>query len=246
MPNLDLQRLLAGKTAALPAAAAGASPAASAAVAAVVPQVVLPDTGSPQSNLKNLLTAFATKAGSTPKVNPPEAAKVLAVETMAEAGGAPQPDEDDKGPPVEPPTSKPQEVLDAENAKRPRRTAAVVQEELDLANASIATLQASCDQLREQMAGYAAEVRKEFAAETELGKQDNAKLAARCEALQAQLEEAEVMNASAVEMIQGLQNGAPVASAAPVEFKADHLQCEELVHVLASRGFKVTLEVLPA
>jgi hypothetical protein len=247
MPNLALQSLLAGKAAALPGAAATSTPApvvpgAAAAAAAVVPQVTLPNAGTPQQNLLQLVTEFAARNGTTPKVNPPESTKVLTTETLAEAGGAPQPDETDKGPAVEPPTSKPADVLAAEAAKRTRRTAAVVQEELDLANVEIATLKqqlAAKSSSKQEDLDYIEQLR----GEAKLREEDATKLFQRNEELTAALEAAEAMNAQAVEVITQLQAG---AASAPVQVPAgglSDLPTIVLSQALAAQGFTVKLEV---
>ena len=79
--------------------------------------------------LADLLKQIAENKGVAPQVNPPEAAKVLAEKTAAEVRGEPEPEA--VATTVAPPTAKPAEVLAAENEPKVRRTAAVVQAELD-------------------------------------------------------------------------------------------------------------------
>jgi hypothetical protein len=234
--NSALESLLAGK------AAAVAAPAPAAATPAPAPgPAVLADAGSPQKNLVNLVEAFKARGGLAPKVNPPESVKVLETLTHAEAGGAPQPDEKDDGPAVEPPTTKPQSVLEAEAAKNTRRTAAVVQKELDAALEELAAVKAKLDAQSGEMAGYAVKVRNEFEAETALLSGDLAKAHARLAEQDAQLQQA-------VEIIQSFELS---QSAAPVAAVADGVNWDtvteaQLAKTLSQRGFKVTLEVLPA
>lgn len=137
MSNPFLANLLAGKAPA---------PVGDATASAAAPALeVLADTGDRAQNLKNLLGQFATKAGiavGTTRVNPSEAVQVLAAKTTPEvAGVAEDVDAEEPGPDVTPPTSKPQDIIDAEQAKRTRRTAAVVQAELDIALERIAVLE---------------------------------------------------------------------------------------------------------
>lgn len=90
------------------------------------------------SALDDLLADFQANAGTMPQVNPPEAAAVLATQTAPEVAGAPEPEPAPEPPPA--PTEKPAEVRAAESAGKTRRTAAVVQAELDAALKEMAEL----------------------------------------------------------------------------------------------------------
>lgn len=91
--------------------------------------------------LAALLTASAQNKGTMPPVNPPQAQAVLETKTTAEVRGEEVPD---LPPAVVPaPVAKPPEVVAAEAVKTPRRTAPVVQAELDTALARIAELEAA-------------------------------------------------------------------------------------------------------
>lgn len=96
---------------------------------------------APPDTLAALLGDFTAAAGKAPRVNPPQAAAVLAGPTAKEVAGHPEPAEvpEEKAAPV----AKPADVLAAENAPKSRRTAAVVQVELDAALARIAELESS-------------------------------------------------------------------------------------------------------
>jgi hypothetical protein len=244
MPNSALLALLKGQAPAAPAATAAASgnlptsTATAAAVAAVTPQVTLPNAGTTQQNLLQLVTAFAARNGTTPKVNPPEATKVLSTETLAEAGGAPQPDETDKGPAIEPPTSKPAAVLAAENEKKTRRTASVVQEELDLANAQIEVLKLQLASLADPQRAIAAETLVgELRAEALICEADKAKAWARVDEIERAYIAAEAMNGQAAQVIAALQAGGAEAKA-PAS-----MSTKDLCDALAAQGFRVQLEV---
>jgi hypothetical protein len=134
-----------------PAPAAAPSPASSAPLPAPVPgspptpgpnaAAVATPQGGPQDTLAALLGDFQANAGKMPQVNPPEAPKVLAGPTALEVAGHPEPEPVKEAQPA--PVEKPADVLAAEQAKKARRTAAVVQAELDLALARIAELEAA-------------------------------------------------------------------------------------------------------
>jgi hypothetical protein len=68
------------------------------------------------SALEDLLSDFTDNAGSMPRVNPPEAAKVLSEQTAPEVAGEPEPAPVDEAPPA--PTEKPAEVKAAEAASK--------------------------------------------------------------------------------------------------------------------------------
>lgn len=105
------------------------------------PSGVATPEGGPPDALKALLGNFQANLGKAPRVNPPEAVKVLAGPTALEVAGHPEPPEvpEVKVAPVE----KPAEVLAAEAEKKTRRTAAVVQGELDAAMRRIAELEST-------------------------------------------------------------------------------------------------------
>lgn len=88
------------------------------------------------SALTDLMKTFAENEGALPPVNPPQAQKVLETQTAPEVAGETVPE---LPPVVVPaPVAKPPEVVAAEAAPKVRRTAAVVQSELDEANAQLA------------------------------------------------------------------------------------------------------------
>lgn len=90
-------------------------------------------------DLSALLETLEANAGAAPKVNPPEAAGVVATQTAPEVAGEPEPPPPPEEAPA--PTEKPADVVAAENAKPKRRTAAVVQAELDALQAKYAELE---------------------------------------------------------------------------------------------------------
>lgn len=126
-----------------PSPAAAAAPATSAA-AAVTPgpnaAAVATPQGAPPDTLASLLGDFKANVGKAPQVNPPQAAAVLAEAAAKEVAGHPEPPEvvEAKVSPVQ----KPADVLAAEQATKTRRTAAVVQVELDAALKKVAELEA--------------------------------------------------------------------------------------------------------
>lgn len=123
------------------------SPAASSSTAAASPVSPGPNAsnvptpqGGPNDTLAGLLGEFKANAGKLPQVNPPQAAAVLSGATAKEVAGHPEPE---KAPEEKiAPTEKPAAVLAAEQAGKTRRTAAVVQVELDAALKRIAELEA--------------------------------------------------------------------------------------------------------
>lgn len=127
------------------AATAPAVPSPAAAPTAVAPgpnaAAVATPQGAPPDTLAALLGDFKANVGKAPQVNPPQAAAVLAGPAAKEVAGHPEP-------PPEPetkvaPVAKPPEVVAAENATKTRRTAAVVQVELDAALKRVAELEAA-------------------------------------------------------------------------------------------------------
>lgn len=129
-----------------PAPALGSSP-------SLGPNAVTTATpaGSPPDTLAALLGDFTAASGRAPRVNPPQAASVLAGPTAKEVAGHPEPPEvaEEKVAPV----AKPAEVIAAENAPKSRRTAAVVQLELDAALARIGELESALVAAGEKAAG---------------------------------------------------------------------------------------------
>lgn len=228
MSNPFLASLLAGKTPA---------PAGSIEAPGPLPAVaVTPDAGSMAENLKNILSGFAAKAGVAPgatRVNPPEAAKVLQTATAAEVAGAAEPPESD-GPAVEPPTGKPADVLAAEAAKRTRRTAAVVQEELDAALERIAGLEKAGSVSYLDRARAAEECVSQLREEAKICEADKAKAYKRADEVEATL-------AQAIEAIQTLQ--AQLASA-PSGGGYSDCSVGALCDALKALGFEVTLRRL--
>lgn len=133
-----------------PAAASSTAPSSpesapsSAAPAQVAPgpnaAAVATPQGAPPDTLAALLGDFKANVGKAPQVNPPQAAAVLAGAAAKEVAGHPEPPEvvEVKVSPV----AKPADVLAAEQAGKTRRTAAVVQVELDVALKRVAELEA--------------------------------------------------------------------------------------------------------
>lgn len=174
--------------------------------------------GAPQDTLAAVLGAFVANAGKMPQVNPPEAPKVLAGPTALEVAGHPEPEEVKEPAPA--PVEKPADVLAAEQAKKARRTAAVVQAELDAALKRIGELEAAIDQatsLVPQAAGAAqsepeiataadaalaeaVELIQSLQAEAVVATEDNAKAWARVAELETELETSLAQNAANVEI----------------------------------------------
>lgn len=225
MSNPFLANLLAGKAPA--GAAAPATPAAAAPVAT-------PDAGSMAANLKNILGQFAEKSGAT-RVNPPEAAKVLAVATAAEvAGAAEDVDAEAAGPNVEPPTSKPAEVLAEEAAKRTRRTAAIVQAELDIALERIAVLE-KAGAAKSSSKAEDLELIAQLREEAKICEADKAKAHKRAD-------DAEATVVQAVEAITELQRQLSLGAVSNTNLEA--LPVGMLCDALKALGFEVTLRRL--
>jgi len=97
--------------------------------------------------LARILAEAAANRGKMPPINPPQAQAVLETKTAAEVAGQDVPDL----PPavVQAPVARPPEVVAAEAAPKVRRTAAVVQAELDAANEENAALHARIGELAE-------------------------------------------------------------------------------------------------
>lgn len=182
-----------------PAAAPAAPPVAATAAASPAPgpnAVSAPTPeGSPPDTLAALLGAFTAAAGSAPRVNPPQAAAVLAGPTAAEVAGHPEPPEapEEKVAPV----GKPAEVLAAEQAPKSRRTAAVVQVELDAALARVAELEKApthdvthSDPQNESVLAEAVAMIEALQAEAAVQLDDNRKAWARVAELEGQLDKA--------------------------------------------------------
>lgn len=218
---MGLRELLQGGAAAVAKPAASAAPP----LAAAAPSsVALQPTGNPEQDLANLLSAFEASDGVAPRVNPPEAARVLAEKTAPEVKGVPEPEEEE-GPEVEPPTSKPAAVVAAEAAPRAKRTAAVVQKELDDLLALHNKLADEHQALQTEVAGYAAAVRAEMKAENAVTEADLVKASARvseladqyaaenarANAFEAALSEQKALNARALAAIKQLQAGVVAA-----------------------------------
>jgi hypothetical protein len=208
-----------------PAAAPSApSPSPAAASAAVAPAVQSPAAaptavapgpnaaavatpqGGPQDTLAAVLGAFVANAGKMPQVNPPEAPKVLAGPTALEVAGHPEPEKEVEQAPA--PVEKPADVLAAEQAKKARRTAAVVQVELDAALKELAEARAAlaarpvdacvgtvtvyeADSQQVQAAlAEAVELIQSLQGEAKISAEDNAKAWARVAAVEAERDDA--------------------------------------------------------
>jgi hypothetical protein len=153
------------------------------AAAVVTPQ------GGPQDTLAAVLGAFVASAGKMPQVNPPEAPKVLAGPTALEVAGHPEPEPEPEPAPA--PVEKPADVIAAEQAKRARRTAAVVQAELDIALKRIGELEALLAKAADQAVDLAQ---------------------AACRAAPGDPTQTEAALAEAVELIQSLQDEAKISA----------------------------------
>lgn len=215
----------------VPAPAAAPSPVAPGPNAASVST----PAGLPPDTLAALLGDFTAAAGTAPRVNPPQAAQVLAGPTALEVAGHPEP------PPVVEekvaPVAKPQAVLDAENAPKTRRTAAVVQVELDAALVRIAELEeqlesgdpnmpapdpVGADNIVAEAVAMIEQLRSEAAVSVE----DNRKAWARVAELEEQLE--------------GVAEGEHAPSAYVMR------SVPELCELLAELGFEPTLRFVGA
>lgn len=191
--------------------------------------------GSPPDTLAALLGDFTANAGKAPRVNPPQAAAVLAGPTAKEVAGHPEPPEvvEEKVAPV----AKPADVLAAEQAPKSRRTAAVVQVELDAALAEIEGLKHQVAGLQAASVAPAGEsdavvaeavaLIEQLRAEAAVSLDDNRKAWARVAALEEQLE------------------STPGPAGANVAGR-DVLDVAELCDLLAQRGFEPTLRFVGA
>lgn len=234
-----------------PSSSAPATPANSSASAVAAPAVFAPGPNAvpagsagvaPPDTLAALLGDFTAAAGKAPRVNPPQAAAVLAGATAREVAGYPEPPEV-----VEPkvaPVAKPADVLAAEQAPKSRRTAAVVQAELDTAMTELAKAFERIAQLEAQLAGgpagepsspeedltsQAVELIEQLRAEAVVSLEDNRKAWARVAVLESDLEKV-VAGAQRLEGFEGT----------PIALGSD-LSLEEACAGLASVGFEVTL-----
>lgn len=224
-------------------AAAAAAPIETATrAAAQVNNAVLITTGNPAQDLANILSAFEAHAGQAPRVNPPEAAKVLATKTAPEVAGVPEPEEEELV--VDPPTSKPASVVAAEAVPRSRRTAAVVQQELDALIEVHNKLSAAYEALKGEGRVSADSVREEFKAEVQLIVADLEKATARADELQKTSDSQQEMLVKAAQAITALNAGAraPVAAAAAALEDASSLA---LANALQAQGWIVQLTVAP-
>lgn len=193
-----------------PAAPPGASPLPGPNAAAVAtPQ------GAPPDTLAAVLGAFVANAGKMPQVNPPEAPKVLAGPTALEVAGHPEPE---KAPePAPAPVEKPADVLAAEQAKKARRTAAVVQAELDIAQGQLELARKRIAELKAQQTNdsgagpvderdaalaEAVELIQSLQGEAKISAEDNAKAWARVAAVEAERDEALAQNAANVALFE--------------------------------------------
>lgn len=219
-------------------AAAPAAPIETAARAAAVASASK-SAGSPEADLAALLAAFEANATSVPKVNPPEAAKVLATATKAEVAGTPEPEAADEGPVVELPTSKPAEVLAAEAAGKTRRTAAVVQVELDATN----------DLLKQAQLGLVeqADTIQQLRDEAKMAAEDLTKAHARAEEMQGVLDKQASMLTQAAVAITALQSRAGAAlQLADTKRPLSDYGTQELARAINAQGWIVRLEVAPS
>jgi hypothetical protein len=165
-----------------------------------------------------VLGAFVANAGKMPQVNPPEAPKVLTGPSALEVAGHPEPE---KAPePAPAPVEKPADVLAAEQAKKARRTAAVVQVELDAATKRIAELEAALaakpvdacigtvtvdvaeSQQVQAALAEAVELIQSLQDEAKISAEDNAKAWARVAAVEAERDEALAQNAANVALFE--------------------------------------------
>lgn len=239
---MSLRDILNGTSAAPAAPAAPIETAAR--VAAATNAAALQPTGSPEQDLMNLLNAFEANAGVAPRVNPPEAAKVLATKTAAEVAGKPEPEADD-GPEVEPPTSKPASVQAAEAAPRPRRTAAVVQEELDALVATHNKLSTAYETLKNESLTLVDSVRQEMKAENALTETDLAKAIARADGLSAELAD---FQSRASLVIRSLNEklaaaGSVEGASCPLPKPLEEQSAMVLAQALGKQGWTVSLTV---
>jgi hypothetical protein len=216
--------------AAASAAVVSAAPSPAAASTAVAPgpnaAAVATPQGSPQDTLATLLGAFQANAGKMPQVNPPEAPKVLAGATAAEVAGHPEPEPVKEVAPA--PVAKPAEVLAAEQEKKQRRTAAVVQAELDVALQELAAARAALASVQvpvqtdsgaateSEALAEAVELIQQLQAEAKVCEEDKAKAWARVAEVEAERDLALAQNAANRELFEkklAAQPQAPIAAA---------------------------------
>jgi hypothetical protein len=167
--------------------------------------------GAPPDTLASLLGDFKANVGKAPQVNPPQAAAVLAGAAAKEVAGHPEPPEvaEAKVSPVQ----KPADVLAAEQATKTRRTAAVVQVELDAALKKVAELEAHIaaaaqtgavtvvgDSEKDATIAEAVELIQQLQGEAGVQLDDNRKAWARVAELEEQL--AKAGNGAAIELGQ--------------------------------------------
>lgn len=194
------------------------------------------DGVAPPDTLAALLGDFTAAAGKAPRVNPPQAAGVLAGATAKEVAGHPEPAEvaEEKVAPV----PKPQAVVDAENAPKTRRTAAVVQVELDAALERIAQLEAAI---------FRATSLVPVEPETSLPEEDlTAEAVALIEQLRAEaavsLEDNRKAWARVAELEEQLPGGPKNPTGGKVDlFQADFLDLLEAVQAQLTGGKSVTI-----
>lgn len=164
----------------------------------------------PNVTANALLAMFGQHAGTMPAINPPEAEKVLETQTAPEVAGEPEPEV--VVPPVPAPVAKPADVVAAEAVKPARRTAAVVQRELDAALAEIAELKAN-------------------------PQSGDAELAAELKDAQEMYEQSHKANRQALELVQKLN-----AEIAEMKANDPDFTVEGACNFLSQHGFKVELE----
>lgn len=204
----------AAPTPAASAAAAPSAPAASAVIPGPNAASVSTPQGGPPDTLAAVLGAFVANAGKMPQVNPPEAPKVLAGPTALEVAGHPEPEK--AAEPAPAPVEKPADVLAAEQAKakQARRTAAVVQAELDISQGQLELAQKRIAELESALAQVAAgaeivsdpkqaealaeavELIQQLQAEAQVQADDNAKAWARVAVVEAERDAALVQLAA--------------------------------------------------
>jgi hypothetical protein len=247
-----------------PGVSAPASPAASLTPVAAAPVAfapgpnavaVAPGAAAPPDTLAALLGDFTAAAGKAPRVNPPQAASVLAGPTAKEVAGHPEPPEapEEKVAPVQ----KPADVLAAEQAPKARRTAAVVQVELDAALARIAELenalvaagekasgvvQAAQDGAPDNLVAEAVALIEQLRAEAAVSLEDNRKAWARVAELEEQLEKV-TAGALRAEAFKG--DGPQGLVGAPAQNPFD-APIEDLCAALHQLGFEPTLRFVGA
>lgn len=155
--------------------------------------------GTPSDTLAGLLGEFTVNTGKLPQVNPPQAAAALAGPAAREVAGHPEPEKpkEEKVAPV----PKPADVAAAEQAGKTRRTAAVVQVELDAAlkrNAELEDLLGKRDAQLLQLGTRVAELETQLQAQADsvaqaaAGGDDQATLIEAVELIKSMRGEAEI------------------------------------------------------